>query len=188
MADSWADVAAMEPVDEGPVEDLRDDEADGDRERIDPKCWQEFIKTGAAAYSRPLQRPLVLASLCTGMGTEAYVCHKLNIPFKILVGCDIKNASSQLHLQHMGSRPEAIPDHWFPDLFALLRALKSGRCLICMRHDGRQCNPTPSERVDILVSGFPCQPFSAARRGRFTEDERNHSKGGFSDAVAEAID
>lgn len=129
--------------------------------------WWEFVKFGfskAGCVPRVSKRPLRIVSLCTGLSTEGYALHKLSVPFEMLLTCDLKDIS--LHIQRngiMGHRSH----HHYNQVFDLLPPDAEPHCLL---HD-QCCGLQAAMNPDILVSGFPCQPYS-------TISSKRHKPGG----------
>lgn len=86
-----------------------------------------------ADSGRPLLR---VASACSGMSTESFALTKIGVPHTLVVACELKPHMRKF-IEHYHSPTTLLADVT-SDEFAT------------------------SDGADILVAGFPCQPFSAA--------------------------
>lgn len=116
---------------------------------------KELEQTGSSL------RPVKLASACTGLASEAKALSSLGIDFTYLYGSDPSPASVSF-VQANAHKPE----HFFDDL----RAPRQGGGL-CKWH-GTHCCITQKE--DIFVAGFPCQPYSHARGNHHSVSAEDH--------------
>ena len=94
----------------------------------------------------PQRRDLLLGQHCAGMGPGGAVFEACGISFRELFASDPK-----------------VSAHAFRAAYG---------CQKCERHYNNireVIASPPRERPDIEVSGFPCQPFSTMRTGRFTD-------------------
>eukprot|EP00959_Pyramimonas_sp_CCMP1952_P177355 3707376-Pyramimonas_sp.AAC.1 len=136
------------------------------------RTWNHLVSDVLPHRGRQL-RDLQIMSLCSGMGPEIYALHKLGYSCQT-IACDMKN-DSKLTLNLFPARGLGpAPRHMFGDVFEMMDGLegapgsKRAMCSKC----GGPCNPIEGDMiVDILVAGFPCQPYTAARRKRFANDD-----------------
>ena len=108
-----------------------------------------------AGSGEPGRAPTVrVGSMCSGLGTA----HRA-------MDCLAQMSPTPVHVEHVfacdiSSRVRGVLERYLPSTTAILvRAEDVGD-----EHGG----------IDVLVCGFPCQPFSPANRRRSTEDPRRH--------------
>ena len=100
------------------------------------------------AFMAPLERPLRVATDCSGMETPLMALKRLNVDFEHVFSCD---NDPHVKKQILANYPQV---QFFDDLMA--------------RDNGSAEVPC----ADLYVAGFPCQPFSGAGKGRGLEDAR----------------
>jgi site-specific DNA-cytosine methylase len=76
----------------------------------------------------------------------------MGIEFTIVACCDVKESAAKFVLKNHKSRVQ----HYFKDAESLIA--KSGFCEVHQKNCSLQ-----DERIDIVIAGTPCQPFSAMR-------------------------
>lgn len=154
---SWAAIEGT-GSDDGDTESASPDAVEARR----PQAWQAYFKN-AMAENRFLRgeqlRPLSLMSLCSGMCCEAFACMELNIPAEVEATCDPKLVTA-----NFGGASGLPAKHHFLDVFDLLAGDDLGA--MCARHNDT-C--TPRIHRDLLIAGFPCQPFTQQRGERYKD-------------------
>jgi len=147
--------------------------------------WWTFIEAGAGHVLCNLRRPVRIASLCSGLLSEAYVCTKLKIPFRLELSCDTKLAVLSL----LKRSPFGFaPDHHYGDIFDLLEKVAAREKPEDLLHPELASPPEVPLEQDVLVSGFPCQPYSICNAKRFKPDGvESHPKRAVTFAVVDAI-
>lgn len=129
--------------------------------------WEKYIKpTLEEIWTRRGQqsRPLSLMSLCSGMCTEAFACTRLQVQVELEATCDPRYAAVRFADKKYG-----VPSkHHFEDVFDLLEEVSSVQdpCGRCLTHDDI-C--APEVHRDLMVAGFPCQPFTQQRGQRYKD-------------------
>jgi hypothetical protein len=99
----------------------------------DSAASQKSATRSVADSGMPLLR---VASACSGMCTESFALTKIGVPHSLVVACEIKPHMRKF-IEHYHSPTTLLADV-ASDEFAT------------------------SDGADILIAGFPCQPFSAA--------------------------
>jgi DNA-cytosine methyltransferase len=94
-----------------------------------------------------LLRPLSVGSACTGWGSESQALELLNVPHKIIFGCDCNRAVEMLFKANFKFK------RWHSNV-----------------HDPMFKKEVP---VDIFAAGFPCQPYSSEGRNLGEKDIRS---------------
>eukprot|EP00959_Pyramimonas_sp_CCMP1952_P262665 5492420-Pyramimonas_sp.AAC.1 len=157
--------------------------------------WLDFITDVGSTISPHLlqARDLVIGSLCSGLGTESSVAHRMGIRTTTLFACDIKAESLDFHKRRSGMGLGDEPLHFYKNVFDLLGGLQGQpdklQCVTCL--DQPKCNPfigTEAKRVDLLVGGFPCQPYSLASTKRFLDGgPKAHPKSAVTQSMADSV-
>jgi site-specific DNA-cytosine methylase len=99
------------------------------------------------------------------MGAPSVVLTALSVPYEELFGSDPKSSAIQFRARY--GQPAA---HHYLDIWDGVRG--EG---MCSQHGTRCAAPALSSNHDIVVVGFPCQPYSTQRAKRFAKDSvRNH--------------
>ncbi len=117
--------------------------------------WADDFKQVVQPWRASLgqqQRPLVVHSGFTGLGTHALACHATGVHIMDEVGAEPKVAAKTF-LKHNA----LMAEHHFDDI-RLVTSLHGGMCAQCMK----EC-PAPGTRADLFMAGFSCQPFSPQR-------------------------
>jgi len=109
------------------------------------------------------QRPVRVASVCTGMHAERVISQALGIDTQFAFAADPKPAALCFNRQN-----GEMPPHWFGNLEHLAEG-GAGHCLL---HDG-ECG-LPDGCVDIMGAGTPCQPYTKTRAKRKREGALSH--------------
>ena len=115
-----------------------------------PPDWYLCAMEAVGNQWRPHGCHLRVLSLCSGMLPEAEVLAELGVSHT-LTTCDLKASAAAVACR----LPHERHDHHYRDVWDLLQdGVQSAWC-----ERRKQLCPLPSE-VDILVAGFPCQPYS----------------------------
>jgi hypothetical protein len=96
------------------------------------------------------RRPLTIAEVCAGLGSAHRVCKCLGLDFRCVAACDVKEASRKW----LDANDSA--EHVYKSM-ANYSASRGCGGSFCTRH-GIDC---PSDDVDLLIGGPPCQPYSS---------------------------
>ncbi len=130
-----------------------------------PQLLRDIVKRVVGTGSPKGKEPLVLHTGFSGIGSVGEALSCLGISFH--EECAIEQKKSAYKFVRDNCRQ---PHCWLTDVEATLR---DGQCH-CLVHD-RVCKLPSAKRPDLLVSGFPCRPYSAIRPGSdVAEDRRNH--------------
>ena len=105
------------------------------------------------------KRPMRLASLCSGLQTAHLGMLHLGVPFAELYAADLKD-SCMKPAQNM----QALPSHFFNSI----REAKAQEGWCKIHAKVCRCEGKDTARVDMMVAGFPCSPFSTQRPQRFS--------------------
>ncbi|MCP4242097.1 MAG: hypothetical protein GY772_16190, partial [bacterium] len=99
------------------------------------------------------------------MGTSSMTLKVLGWPHVHTASADPKQCAMDFMA---GNR--LLGEHHFGDVASLRRERKDGRCgpPQCLRH-GMACPTTDPRQPDLVVLGFPCQPWSGQRVGRYSK-------------------
>ena len=125
----------------------------------DARQWWLFVKAGAQVFMEKRghqQRTLSILSLCSGICSESMAAKMLDIPYIVQATCDLKESAKRVAMRGISGQK---PLHHFTDVFDLLNNSAG-----CSFHEGEACELHPG--MDILISGFPCQPYSFANAKR----------------------
>ena len=123
--------------------------------------WTEFIQASSKPYREPLGsqlRELLVTTAFSGLGSIMEVLRKLGIAARELAAAEIKPSAHTFC-----KRNSLLAEHHFEDVRSLV-AHGSGKCI---KHG--HCK-MPTEKADLSVMGFPCQPYSGARPGSHDPD------------------
>lgn len=121
--------------------------------------WREPLWTSLQHKRQDLPlnqpRPVLVESFCTGSFSEGVAMGSLGIDYKCVLACDKKGASAQFVMSNF---PKV--SHFFTSLADQISA--SGECKV---HSG-MCELSDEDMAssDILIGGFPCQPFTHLRQ------------------------
>ena len=107
-----------------------------------------LLRAEPMAFMAPLERPLRVATDCSGMETPLMALKRLNVDFEHVFSCD---NDPHVKKQILANYPQV---KFYDDLMARENASTEVPC------------------ADLYVAGFPCQPFSGAGKGRGLEDAR----------------
>ena len=157
----WADLLGDAASSDDTVSDSvpEDGHVVGPEDDFPLKEWWRFVRAATAgrrAQRGAQMRALAILSLCTGLCSESMACEALDIDADLVATCDPKPISKQV----LDRRPFGMrPLHHFQDVFTLLA--DAGTCVV----HGVTCT---LDAADILIAGFPCQPYSKqnAKRNR----------------------
>lgn len=151
--------------------------------------WPDYILAAHEEERARLgvqQRPLTIVSLCTGLCAESAACTALGLRACIEVACDKKLTAQQFLF---GKPKSERPKHLFSDVYNMLSDPAPASC-DWPWHFGLQC-PVPVG-CDLLVAGFPCQPYSRlnAKRRKMNEGGviNKHPLLGVTSMMHEALD
>ena len=97
----------------------------------------------------------------SGIGSIGRVLTEMDIAFVEDAGVEINKSA-----YHFCRQNGTLPTHWFQDMEEVVR-LGAGSCWQHQKH----CT-LPLARPDLLVSGFPCRPYSRQRPGSSCETDR----------------
>lgn len=135
------------------VRSMRDE---WDKSAPPPTKWPSYILDAHARRRQSLgaqMRDLSILSLCTGLCAESTACRALNIKVSVEAACDIKKNVEIVQACKTG--PER-PKHFFGDVFGLV----SGDSTSCQWHATTSQCQERLQNLDLLVAGFPCQPYT----------------------------
>ena len=117
--------------------------------------WQYFgpmlQERGCPSYDQLLYEPC-MDHLCLGSGACVWAKKVVSLPIKSLCGAEKRPVGRAFILRNHGGD--------IPHLFACNEDIVAGRGY-CYVHKG-PCS-VPAQRADIVIGGFPCQPFTSAR-------------------------
>jgi site-specific DNA-cytosine methylase len=98
-------------------------------------------------------QPLQVVSLFTGACSEGAALQALGIPFNIVVAAESKKYAVDFMLANLKDNISHIMTSVDDAIHG------SGYCAV----HGRTCEPKLPDKIDVLVCGSPCQPFSRQR-------------------------
>ncbi|CAK0853957.1 unnamed protein product, partial [Prorocentrum cordatum] len=165
---------------------------------LDLSDWPGFVQAASDLRIKrgEQMRPLTVVSLCSGLGTEAFCLRQLGIEHKTVLSSDIKKNAFFIQCE-TDSFHSQKPEYFCPDIYDLIGSMGSlsraddPRCAMKNEpiHWQRIAKSLPGGRPDLLVSGFPCQPFTTARsRERFARGGvHSHPKYSTGEAVRKCI-
>ena len=122
------------------------------------QCAEEAFAHSSLQSLRiePGVEELQVVSLCSGLVTEGLVLEQLGQKHRLLLTCDPKPSVTKLITSQSTPWKERRPEHHFNDVYDLL-----GSHAQCHLHGGHCEVPSSvTHKVHLLVSGFPCQPYS----------------------------
>eukprot|EP00959_Pyramimonas_sp_CCMP1952_P223411 4670740-Pyramimonas_sp.AAC.1 len=143
--------------------------------------WWKVIEmaTGLGDCRGQQRRPLTVVSLCSGMGTDSHTLNRCGIEHKVILSCDINGDAFDLQCassNKAGSLLLSQPSHFVKDVHALADALEHRGSVNDEITGADFCwttvkiNELPNDgRPDLLVSGFPCQPYSDHNVNRYKQ-------------------
>ena len=105
-----------------------------------------------------LRRGLVIFSLCSGAGAEAWTCSAIGLPVDQLWACDTDAAARKFMMAY--HKPRLT--HLYHSMAAFRRGSVAGDCDVQGGYCVEQNTPTP----DLLIGGPPCPPYSGFRHNR----------------------
>ena len=126
-----------------------------------------------------LQRPLHVATSCSGAGTPVFALNLLGFPVRELVAADPKASSFKMMRELSLWMPQ--PEHHLDTMRDVIA--KEGKCKV---HEGH-CSLGNMPAWDVFVAGFPCAPFSSLRSNVNRCSWRQHSEIQVMFNVAECI-
>eukprot|EP00435_Cladocopium_sp_Y103_P004127 s1246_g1.t1 len=141
-------------------------------------AWREpLLRRIAPAFQDAVfLRPVKVSSACTGTGAARLALQWTGCPMEENFACDPKKAALKFNLG-MGMQPK----HFFNTAADVARG--QGHCHV----HGRHCDLGEEGKCDLMVAGFPCQPFSVQRPQRWSEGWRKHLQAPVMEEVCQAI-
>ncbi len=126
-----------------------------------PQLLGHIVEQMVGTGNPKRKEPLVLHTGFSGMGSVSQALSRLGISFREDCAIERKKSAYKFVLDNC-----LQPRCWLTDMEATLR---DGHCHCCV-HD-RVCKLPSAERPDLLVSGFPCRPYSAMRPGSDVQED-----------------
>ena len=143
--------------------------------------WVPHVVSPMAPFRHILghvARAARVGSFCTGAGPEHLLPKCLDIPCVFPMSCDNKDFAYRF----MRSNKFITEHHWVDANELFTQGV--GRCAV---HGFGQCQLELVGKLDVLVAGITCQPYSTARSTRFTGGTLAHDEASLVDRFVDAV-